>query len=61
MFMGRKGIIKTNGYIRNTGGHKRKVFDNVGKSKSRRLEIVGRVLVNERGWLRVFFSTIYLP
>lgn len=27
-----------------------------GKIKSRRLEIVGRVLVNERGWLRVSSS-----
>lgn len=33
MFMGRKGIIKTNGCIRNTGGHKRKVFDNVGEDQ----------------------------
>lgn len=29
MFMGRKGIINTKGYIRKTGGHKRKVLDHV--------------------------------
>ena len=47
MFMGRKGIINTKGYIRKAGRHKRKVLDNVREDQVKDTVNRWRVLANE--------------